>query len=386
MSLCISLEELPAELLSHIVTHFDVVKTLVNLALTCKRLHEFVERDGFRLFVQHKFPSIQTPPYWKEAVHALTSSSKAWDRKAFVARSIKPKDCDIFRLPLNREPPRSRVRQHGHGQTMGYQPVIDSYQEVGDSWTSGLETLAWGAGAELIIRSTSLTDRLVIKWKSYKENEHRDGKHDITSLNLLRPSQWPSDYDEDTTQLIIGRANGSLNRVHLTSCKSEVVMKYTTKSRPVRSTALSDSSTPLFAAGLSDNIIAIYEPNSATGNALGEIPVIPNGKAGRTWSTRFLNRNRLAVGLGPSSKPLHVYEIAPDRIPAKPLREFSSSDCSIQLSEGDDGATSGRLGYLASSVYSIVPLGTSSSAGGADGDLFLSGWFNGSIRYVIKVL
>ena len=383
-----SLGQLPAELLSQIITHIEVVKTLTSLALTCKRLYDFIEKDGFRIFVQHKFPSIQTPPYWKESVHALTSCSKAWDRKAFVARSIKPKDNDVIRLPLERDPARSRVRQYGRGQTMGYQPVIDSYQEVGNSWTFRAETLAWGAGAELIVRCTSLTDNFVTKWKSYKENEHTDGKHDITTLNLLRPSQWLSDGDKDSTQLIIGRADGSLNRIHLTHSDSKVMTKYTTNSRRVRSSALSKSTSPLLVAGLSDDIIAIYDPNAESGDALGEISVVPQGRvipsgsSERTWTSRFLSHNRLAVGLGPSSEPIHIYEIAPDRITATPLRKFSSDDGNNQLFNSNNYASSRRHRDLASSVYSIVPLSSSSSAGGGDGDLFLSGWYTGSIRSV----
>ena len=370
---------LPIELLSHIVIQIDAVKTLASLALTCRRLYTFVERDGFRLFVQNKFPSIQTPPYWKQAVHALTSASKAWDRKAFVSRSITFKDSDAIEIPWGK-PPRMWKRGAVRAQTMGYQPVIDSYQEMGDSWISRSETLAWGAGAELILRSTKLTDRLDTKWMLYQEHEQKDGKHDITSLNLLRPSQWLAHHNEDATQVIIGRADGSLDRVHMVQDQSRVVIKYATDSRPVRSAAVNQSSIPLLAAGLSDDTVAIYDVNSETGDPVGETSVIPSGKMGRTWSTRFLNHKRLAVGLGPSSMPIHIYEIAPDRVLAKPLRQFGSGNADAQLFRNDDGASSGDTGDLASSVYPIVPLGASSSAGGADGDLFLSGWFSGAIR------
>lgn len=400
MPFCLS--SLPSELLTNIITHIDIARTLLHLALTCKRLHSLIERDGFRIFVQTRFPSIQPPPCWKDAALALTNSSRAWDRKAFVARRIKPEG-NIVRLPRGFQRPNPRSRRRG--QTMGYQPVIDSYDEqIGHFWASRREVLAWGAGAELIVRITGLGDeveesgqqastnngiahlkgaRASMKgkqngrstiWLTYKENWHTDGRHDITSVNLLRPSQQPRG---STVQVIIGRASGGLDHVRmLLEGPSTMVTHFATHGRPVRAASINAAPEPILAACLSDGIVALYNvgSNSSDTNPYAEISVIPPGKAGRTWSSRFLNSRYLAVGLGPSSEPVHIYDISVAGTPGIPFRTFGITGTDVS-GPGIDriNATSTKTAEL-SSVYPVVPLDRGEN-------LLLSGCYDGSIRF-----
>ncbi len=39
-----------------------------------------------------------------------------------------------------------------HGQTMGYRPCIDSYEEMYGAWGERREVLAWGAGTQIVMR------------------------------------------------------------------------------------------------------------------------------------------------------------------------------------------------------------------------------------------
>lgn len=399
------LSDLPSELLTQIVSHIPNARSLFNLSLTCRRLHEYVQRDGYRVFVQSRFPSINTPPYWKDAAHALTTLSRSWDRKAFICRFIRPSEMTV-RLPRGSHFP-GHVRWPRR-QTMGYQPVIDSYEDwtVGN-WSSRKELLAWGAGAELVIRSKTMGDEAErmwqlasidgdgseefdqhhhrIQWLAYKENKHVEGRDDITSVSLLRPSQRTGQHQSTgEEEVVVGRANGELSLLAFSASKgqSRVNIRYITDDRPVRSASLNPSRGTLLAASLSDTAIALYPLRSLDPEVspVSEISVLPSGKPGRAWSTRFLAHDRLGVGLGPSTEPIHVYSLSPDGISPEPLRKFGTEGANVKMFGDDRVNTTGFTASGTSSVYPIAPIAPSSQAGGMEGDIFLSGWYDGVVR------
>lgn len=287
---------------------------------------------------------------------------------------------------------------------MGYQPVIDSYESsTGASWTSRKEVVCWGAGAELVLRIKGMGDKVEmawqeasirrerlekydqhhhkIEWAVYKENHLQEGRDDITSVNLLRTSQRPEDSSE---YVVVGRASGALQYLRLVPEKheSEVVAKYITDDRPVRGATISPSTEPLLAACLSDGTVAIYPvtDDDTMIQPLGELDVIPLNQPGRTWSTRFLSRDRLAVGIGQSTEPLHIYHISQADIPTKPLRKFGTEGADVTV-YGDTGVHLGSTSSSgSSSVYCLAPISPSSQAGGSAGDIFLSGWYDGAVR------
>ena len=288
---------------------------------------------------------------------------------------------------------------------MGYQPVIDSYNEQnGNAWVSRREVLAWGAGAELIVRITgigdevnepwqgiSTNDKMVpskqvgvsIKgnqnyrstiWLTYKETWHSDGRDDITSVNLLRPSQQLTG---SAVQVIIGRASGGLDHAHLClEGTSTIVAHFATNGRPVRSASINTASEPILAACLSDGTVALYNvhSNSVSIQPFTEISVIPLGKAGRTWSTRFLNNRYLAVGLGPSTQPIHIYDISAPGSLCTTLRTFGVTRQGGRDPGNDRTTLPTPATTPLSSVYPVIPL--------ANGDsLLLSGSYDGTIRF-----
>ena len=403
------LAKLPSELLTHIVAYIETAQTLLRLSLTCKRLHEYIETDGFRAFVQARFPSIQTPPFWRDAAHALTTLSRAWDRRAIIARSFEPS------MTTTRHPggqTRSsrlggqQLRAGRRRQTMGYQPVIDSYEEqMGSDWSSRREVLIWGAGAELIMRVKGMGEkneeqyqalqnyseraRLYdpqhhhnINWIFYKPDRLEDGRDDITSVKLLRHFQSP---ENGTEYVLIGRASGNLECVGFVDgeASGETVSHYQTNGRAVRSASVNNAKEPILATCLSDTDLAIYPVFNQTMDNVPrqDISIIPAGKSGRTWSTRFLSHNRLAVGLGPFTTPLHVYDVSHDGIAKEPLRRFGTAGADLKISSDDRNEMAGSAASGISSVYAIAPIRPSSQAGGAEGEIFLSGWYDGAVRY-----
>ncbi|KAL8826262.1 MAG: hypothetical protein Q9191_003912 [Dirinaria sp. TL-2023a] len=391
----LSLEELPPELLAQLIVHCENAQTLLRIALTCKRLNHFIQTDGFRVFVQTRFPSFQTPPLWKDAAHSLTTWSRNWDRKAFIARYIEP-----FRPGQNVS---NWNLSHQRRQTMGYQPVIDSYEEFGGgNWSSRKEVLAWGGGAELILRLKWTGDEAkrkrkgqrgrlrqgaidhhhhVHEWITYHEKDMAEGRDDITATNLIRPHQR---LDDGSEHVIVGRASGRLDRVAVAAQgpKHNIVARYITNGRPVRSATVNDSPAPLIAACLADSIVALYAAVSQgdSQRPLSEVSAIPPGRPGRTWSSRFLRQDRLAVGRGPSGQPLLVYGIREAGFSERPIWKYEvdarggESTSEGRTSENDAPSTG------STSIYPIAPISPSSVAGGAEGDLFLSGGYDGNIR------
>ena len=202
-----SLAALPPELLAQILVLIDTARVVSHLALTCRKAHAFVENDGFRIFVQTRFPYISppmkpSPSFWKEAALGMTSLSKNWDRKAFIAWSINPQKEVTQDLGSHR----SRGRRAEAGQTMGFTPVIDSYEAwYGGDWTSRKEVVAWGAGAALCMRTKIMGQDNNYIWQTldnkhwkgvnshdqryayatYNEEGAHEGLDDITSVNLL---------------------------------------------------------------------------------------------------------------------------------------------------------------------------------------------------------
>lgn len=401
--------ELPYELLIQIVTHLPTAQSLLHLSLTCRRLHEYVEREGYRVFVQSRISSLNAPPYWKDAAHALTTLSRAWDRKAFIARYIEP-PVTVVRLPRGRQDTNyGRSRRH---QTIGYQPVIDSYEDwTADDWSSRHEVLAWGAGAGLLVRLKTMGHAAeqmwqdagndvetlakfdqhhhMFEWLAYKEDGHLEGRDDITSVNLLRPGKGTQQLSSGTEEeVVVGRASGELALLSLSASKERscIRQRYITDDRPVRSATVSKSENVLVAACVSDTALALYPLQSSDTDVspVSEIAVIPSGKPGRTWSTRFLTHDHLAVGLGPSIEPIHVYNITPAGIFSEPLRKFGTAGADVKMFGDDRVDTTGCTTSGTSSVYPIVPLAASSQAGGREGDLFLSGWYDGVVRYALR--
>ena len=383
-----TLQDLPSELLAEVVSHLNTAQSLRHLSLSSKRLDNYIRNDGYRVFVQHRFPSIPTPPYWKDAAHALTSLSRAWDRKALVAQYIKPG------TPQARNP--------GHGlptaprrQTMGYQPVIDSFEDwIGNDWASRKEVLAWGAGSDLIMRlkwkgessekrwqEASRHQRHPLgfdghhhyfRWPVIKESGLVDGKDDITSLNLLRDQQKVS----QSEYAIVGRANGSLDTLSISNSEVGVAWRretrFNTDKRPIKSASVNSSPSPLLAACLADEKVAFFPVifKSGVTEPLGEISITRLTPGARIWSTKFLKHDLLALGLGPCAYPVQIFSVRPDSVSETPLRKFLvGSDFSETIAPSHPRT-----------VYPIAPLAPSLVTGGCEGDMFLSGGYDGTVR------
>ncbi|KAG9523895.1 hypothetical protein KCV07_g2133, partial [Aureobasidium melanogenum] len=390
-----TLADLPIELLNQVVSHCPAT-SVGDLSRTSKSLHEFVEKEGWRTFTQTHFKSVGTPLYWRDAARSLTTLSRNWQRRAFLATYLAPSG-DATALPARQAIKKWR---RPAGQTMGFQPAVDSYEHfVGSRWTDRRQVVAWSAGAELVVRvkvrdaSTEEAYRNAtpqdknnfenngtrVRWWTYKPLSSVEGRDDITSVRILKRDDQPSRNSIDSSeQIIIGTANGDLQLVEVPPGSDSGVIKtyYVTNGVPVRSTSLSTETEITqdqpqhLAANLSDSRIALYQvdPTQFKIAPVSEINAIPQRQKGcRIWSTKFLDSRHLAVGSGPSVEPINIFEIRPEGIVEEPVRKIGLTGNADELDP-----------VKASSIYPIEPL--LDSNGGRNGDLFLSGGYDGIVR------
>ncbi len=390
--------ELPPELLGCILAEIETARALSHLSVTCKNLHAFIERHGYRIFVQSRFPSINLPilceirgddgmgsarhtsRFWKDAAHGLTTLSRNLDRRAFVAQGIRHPDSNVSNRVIG-----TFRRRRPFGPSMGFVPVIDSYEVwSGGDWASRKEVVAWGEGSKLVVRRRNMgpgreksehdllsQPPLRPRWDTYTKWGLREGVDDITTLSLLLRDL------EDKEEILVGRASGSLERVLLDGWKDkEALTSYDTQGMPVRYTTVHDNDKSVAAACLGDHTVAFYPLRSEGENTESylQTSIREAGKNVRTWSAKFLRKGRVAVGLGRSKQPIHIFDLDQRSQTFERAIEVLFDD-----SANMDGLDSGTHS-LGTSVYSITPLPPSSTSSGAEGDVFLSGAYDAHIR------
>lgn len=370
------IDELPPELISQVLRHISTVKDLANCALTCKTIATAVAKDGYRVFVHTKFPFSHTLAtdhpdnrgfeFWRNAAHSLTNLHRNFDRKALLARDVGPRQ--------SRERP---AREHSR-QTMGFTPVIDSFETFsGDAWCSRHQIVTWGAGAQLVYggndfasSSSGLTAQEAVSnngaigWTSYREEGTVEGRDDISIVKLLQGKLAQSQ------EVVVGRTSGDLAKLAFESEQRLFQRQNTfeTENRPVRAADI--NSEGLLVACLSEASLALYPTHSPDKkiNPLASEDHLDANRHSHIWATRFVNDNQLVVGLGPSTEPIRIIDITQGfgrsviQAIRKPAMPFKSN----------------RKGQLcAISIYCINPLPTSSVAGHG---ICMSGGHDGIVR------
>lgn len=353
------LVDLPVEVLQQIVGHLPTASSILNLGLTNHKIHDIISEDDysiFRTFVQRAFPTIATPPMWRDAAQCLTSRSRAWDRRAFIARECCPPPDD---LDWANDGPIS--------YTTGYQPGIDSYETWhGQSWSARKEVLAWGAAGRLRLRTTKDG---VASWSSWRVPEDHRQELDILDVRLLLPDQHEN---LDGESIILRRANGEVVKVDSSSKANEITQRsrYLTGSANPNCIDVSKSANPLLAICDAQSVQLFPVRNSHTFvKSSDTIPVqgVTKGQQ-RKRVAKFLSDTSLAVASqflqGRDQAPINIFDITPTGLSISPLIH---SVCA---------STSGRHNANVIAPLDHISYTTSSRPG----QLFLSGWTDGCTR------
>ncbi|TKA34147.1 hypothetical protein B0A50_00127 [Salinomyces thailandicus] len=381
-----TLTDLPPELLDHIIEYLPTANALANLEASSKSLSNL--KDAWTTFNRTRFPSLHPTetPSQKDTARTLTSLSKARDRRAFVARYTEPHG-SIHAFPGGKKVERWKKPR---GQTIGFTPQVDVFEDVGQVWRDRREVLAFSAGAEVCVRRrTRRGSDEDVSWSTYRPLSAYEGRDDVTTLHLLRPDR---EDDTEGQRLISGTANGDLCILSLSEGSSgDVPVTYfVTNGQPVRSSGLlrhPGDGNDLLVANMGDSRVSVYSVDASLSKIapLTSLDIRPpelNGAAARhqrVWSSEFLSSTRIATGIGPSSEPIHVYDLSPSGLSKDPLRKFGLQNTMIEASDDDSVAPAGKK--RSSSIYPIVPLPAHSTAGsGMGGNVFLSGAYDGVVR------
>lgn len=382
-----TLNALPNELLSLITSHLEHPRDLLRLSLTDRRLSEFAKLDGWKAFLKGRFGLVGLDSDAQNTVHGLTTLYRNWDRKGFIARYLEP-----FEKTINLSTWQSQRWRGPQGQTMGYQPSLDSYEEILGAWDERREVLAWSAGTQIIMRiketgsgierirkaesgtnqdpnQTWVYDsfRHLNSWYTYRIPNSFEGRDDITSLKLLRPHQRDMAYED----LVFGTASGQLSLLSVSPDQNETWEKqFHTGRQAVGALSISSCRSPMLAASLGDQAVSLYpiDRDSFSDTEVDEVsrvtPTLPGLRNGRIWSCNFISDDQVAIGLGPSAGPIHVYKITPEGFLSEPLRTIKLETKTSRLT----------------SVYPILPIPNTAQGGFGSGNTFLSGGYDGIIR------
>ena len=373
------LSQLPAEVLYCIASYLPAAHCLLNLARTCRSLYHAISADNYRIFqafLQSHFPAIDTPPLlWKDAARALTARSRAFDRKGIVCRFVSP--------PTHAPRIGQQTIVRTDRPTLGYRPVVDSYESwYGGTWFSRKEVLAWGAGADLIIRTTNLgkadleadkdevdtvdgRPRAVAKWTVFNELSGVNSWDDISGVHLLGSDTSKSDDSED---IILGRRNGSLARMSISLKDGTYSTKttYQTAAQKLEGTDMSSGPGRVLAATMGNRSIAFFKADGED-DSLEPFAQLDATSLGRNRCSRLLNDEQVAVGADGGGNKISIFGFSPDNI------------VNIRDIDVDTSSSFSKK----SRVTVLEPLNTTSRVSGKPGDLFLSGWEDSTVRYVV---
>lgn len=361
------LAELPAEIIYNIVLHLPAVSCLTSLAETCHQLHKLIAAEDsriFRTFLKTRFPWIEPPPFSKDATRALTSRSRALDKRAVIGRFVVPPE-NVIRVGSHRG-------ERADTPTLGYRPAIDSYEVWnGNSWSDRKEVLAWGAADELIVHTRQTGSQPSDKWVVFNDLDHVSSYDDICGVKLLKSEQFLQDPDKE--HLIFGRVRGEL--VHLSIAPEDASHKYeqefVTHGTGLERIDLSDGPAPILAAHFDNGTIALY--HTTTGQAkVHPFTHLQTGYEGvsRNKYSKFLTPRRLAIGTGRVQDSLSIVTVTPHGVSLE--REIGVDSLDILSEQRPSWRVNANVG-------TVAPL-TAQADGGQSGDVFLAAWGDRAVR------
>ncbi|KAK3349924.1 hypothetical protein B0T25DRAFT_549234 [Lasiosphaeria hispida] len=225
-----TLSDLPDDVLRLILANLESARDLWALALSCYRLHRFVDDDGWRVFVRTRFRSLSIPiprsqsesgkevdtsekasssssdgsksrpqkgrPSYRELAESLTWQSRCWDRRALRFQALQP-----GAKPRERGAPPPR-----HPRGSRFQPVVDAYLDP----DTREEMVIWGAGEDVVARyrQPGATATTEVTWAGSdgKDFGFKAGYDDVRALSIVKGQ---ARYD-GCRSFLTGRDNGEL--------------------------------------------------------------------------------------------------------------------------------------------------------------------------------
>ncbi|KAJ5678771.1 hypothetical protein N7462_007015 [Penicillium macrosclerotiorum] len=358
------LSELPSEIICNIALHLPTASGVTRLAQACHRIYKIIRAEEswlFRKFVQAKFPSINTTPYWKDAARALTSRSRALDRLGIIGRFIVLPET-ITRIGIQED---ARL----YNPTIGYCPPIDSYEIWnGNSWAERKEVLAWGAGEKLLLRSRQSGRKSQDCWVLFNDVDEPNSRDDIIGLHLLKTDS--SSKGVDTEDVIFGRRQGDIRHIALSprSATYHDIKTFRTEGLELLSTDLrQDGMQSLLSANFLNGSTALYHASTDEDDILPFTWLHPE-KPTRGRHSKLLSSSRIAIATHQITDPVIISRISSNGISIERTIDMHDLDMDTKLAR-----------YHSQVVTAMEPLNNSPFVGNP-GDVFLAAWGDRKVR------
>ena len=341
------LEDLPPDCLRLVVGHLPTASSVISLALASRELYSRISADDYAIlrdFVQNAFPSIRATPPWRDAAISLTSRSRAWDRKAFIARECWNTSADWKKL--------SSTSKHG------FVPVIDSYESSSfDSGHPQKEVLAHSAAGRIMLR---VNHGGSYSWREVTFPDDHQAENDMLDLYLLRPNQ----HSVDGESIVFRRANGQVAKVE--SLTNSAVLSghtiYDVSAPEVDCIAVSRAKMPTMTVCSSKTLrlydISNSERTSTASFRLSDLDDAPP----KARCAKYLFESLIALSRGNESIEIYDVNATPlggDLVPAHTISDY----------------VKGNRGRRRANV--MVPL---ENSGRSSSSLLLTGWTDGVVR------
>ncbi|KAK0707427.1 hypothetical protein B0H67DRAFT_495384 [Lasiosphaeris hirsuta] len=220
-----TLSDLPDDVLRLILANLESARDLWALALSCHRLHRFVDDDGWRVFVRSRFRSLAIAipgpaqsdpgrdgvddtrddaktnsneprkgrPSYRQLAESLTWQSRCWDRRALRFQALQPT-----------AKPRERGARNPRGGR--FQPVVDAHLDP----DTREEMVIWGAGEDVVARyrqpGGAAATKVTWAGSDGKDFGFGAGYDDVRALSIVRGQ---ARYDGGRS-FLTGRDNGEL--------------------------------------------------------------------------------------------------------------------------------------------------------------------------------
>ncbi|KAJ9659806.1 hypothetical protein H2198_002875 [Neophaeococcomyces mojaviensis] len=354
------IDQLPAEIIEQILGHLPTLSAILNVSSTNKKLHQVITQGSnsiFHNFVERSFPTISVQPPWREAAFNLASRSRAWDRRAFIARECAaPSDA----------PPRAR---NDRRQGFGYAPVIDSFEAGSARTKGGKEVLAWGAAGRLRLRTT---EGRTVRWSSLRVPDDDRAWTDILDVRLLRPHQ---NRNVNGESILIRRADKEIVLLRSMPEPDKFVTASTylaNRETPIDCLDVSDGANPQLAIcnGTSIQLFPVHSPHDRVQPGAVLKLANPTNLNQRKRCARFVSESLIAIGTqfleGKLGAPVELFDVnaTEQGLPLHALKMLEADDrpvrnnanVLVKVSEGTNAANMSENLLLAGSTDGLVRL------------------------------
>lgn len=361
------MERLPPEIVYDIAGHVHSASDLCHLAQTSRRMHEVISTDNYRSFqsfLRSHYPTATVPPIWKDAVHALLSRENAFELRAIQARMLKVP-------PHIHHGGSNKGARRNDRPTLGFRPPIDSYEIWrSGSWNDRKEVMAYGAGADLVLRIKNNEhvqskgtewepwhlEKDEAAWILHGSPEMANSLDDITGVHLLPQRDTTAAFEE----VIFARRRGCVQRVILDPSQEAVVKKEydTGMTSFVEKTDIDKTAQNVLSVTMDKGPILLFNVNDGRDlpEPFARIDPIHGDGSSRALPSRLLNDQSIVVWSHRRNREINLFNITEGEV-----REVCSFAC----------------GEERKNVFDIA--GMDPYWGGHH---FLSGWQDGSVKYV----